>query len=120
MTIFFITIENNGKGFEHDASAPSKSMGILNLKNRVDYLQEKMEINSDSEGTTINIELNTYETDIINIVIVDNHPIVIEGLKMMLKNESFFSISKSFTSGNEAVELLKTTNEVDIMLLVFP
>lgn len=58
---FFITIEDNGKGFKHDVSAPSKSMGILNLKNRVDYLQGKMEINSDSEGTTINIELNTYE-----------------------------------------------------------
>lgn len=58
---FFITIEDNGRGFKKDTTDPSKSMGILNLKNRVDYLQGKMEINSDTEGTTINIELNTYE-----------------------------------------------------------
>lgn len=58
---FFITIEDNGRGFKRDISEPSKSMGILNLKNRVDYLQGKMEINSDTEGTIINIELNTYE-----------------------------------------------------------
>lgn len=57
------------------------------------------------------------KTDIINIVIVDDHPIVIEGLKMMLKNESLLSISKSFTSGGEAMEFIKTTNEVDIILL---
>jgi len=56
---FMITIEDNGKGFDENIYKTSKSMGIRNLKNRVDYLKGKMEINSDSEGTNINIELNT-------------------------------------------------------------
>ncbi|WP_106916628.1 ATP-binding protein [Chryseobacterium aurantiacum] len=56
---FFITIEDNGKGFENNAAQKTKSMGLRNLKNRVDYLKGNMEINSDNQGTTINIELNT-------------------------------------------------------------
>lgn len=52
----------------------------------------------------------------INIVIVDDHPIVIEGLKMMLKNQSFFNISESFTSASEITQYVKS-NIVDIILL---
>lgn len=55
---FFITIEDNGKGFVHNAEQKTKSMGLHNLKNRVDYLKGNMEISSDNQGTTINIELN--------------------------------------------------------------
>ncbi|AZB01858.1 hypothetical protein EG359_20680 [Chryseobacterium joostei] len=55
---FFITIEDNGKGFENNAEQKTKSMGLRNLKNRVDYLKGNMEISSDNQGTTINIELN--------------------------------------------------------------
>lgn len=55
---FFITIEDNGKGFENNAEQKAKSMGLRNLRNRVDYLKGNMEISSDNQGTTINIELN--------------------------------------------------------------
>lgn len=55
---FFITIEDNGKGFEDNAEKKTQSMGLRNLKNRVDYLKGNMEISSDNQGTTINIELN--------------------------------------------------------------
>ncbi|BAP30407.1 putative histidine kinase [Chryseobacterium sp. StRB126] len=55
---FLITIEDNGKGFESSKEPKNKSMGLRNLKNRVDYLKGNMEISSDSQGTTINIELN--------------------------------------------------------------
>jgi len=57
---FFITIEDNGRGFGKDIEKTTKSMGLRNLKNRVNYLKGKMEISSDHEGTTINIELNTH------------------------------------------------------------
>ncbi|WP_435525225.1 hypothetical protein [Chryseobacterium indoltheticum] len=57
--VFLITIEDDGKGFSQDPSQ-TKSMGFHNLKTRVDYLKGKMEINSDDEGTAINIELNTH------------------------------------------------------------
>lgn len=52
----------------------------------------------------------------INIVIVDDHPIVIEGLKIMLSDKPFFHISKTFTNGGEVIQFI-TSNEVDIILL---
>ncbi len=57
---FLITIEDNGKGFDKNIENTTKSMGLRNLKNRVNYLKGKMEINSDDQGTAINIELNTH------------------------------------------------------------
>lgn len=53
---FMITIEDNGKGFDTGIEH-TKSMGLRNLKNRVNYLKGKMEVSSDPQGTTINIEL---------------------------------------------------------------
>lgn len=57
---FFITVEDNGKGFDVNYNEDSqKGMGLPNLKSRVDYLQGKMEISSvPGNGTSINIELN--------------------------------------------------------------
>ncbi|MFP7657279.1 sensor histidine kinase [Chryseobacterium proteolyticum] len=57
---FFITIEDNGKGFQKDVVQP-QSMGLRNIRNRINYLQGKMEISTDHDGTSINIELNTHE-----------------------------------------------------------
>ncbi|MFC3161185.1 response regulator [Chryseobacterium arachidis] len=51
-----------------------------------------------------------------NIVIVDDHPIVIEGLKIMLKNQPLFHISQTFNKGSEVLGFIKS-NEVDILLL---
>lgn len=56
---FFITLEDNGKGFDTSAIRSFKGIGLSNVKNRVDYLSGKLEINSTvNEGTSINIELN--------------------------------------------------------------
>lgn len=55
---FFITVEDNGIGFDQNDLQYKKGMGINNVKNRVDYLKGKLDINSqDGEGTTVNIEL---------------------------------------------------------------
>ena len=56
---FFITIEDNGRGFEIDKLSEHKGMGLDNIKNRVAYLSGKLEIDSKpGEGATIHIELN--------------------------------------------------------------
>lgn len=56
--IFYITVEDDGKGFINGETS-SKGIGLANVKNRVDYLNGHIEINSlPGEGTTINIELN--------------------------------------------------------------
>jgi len=55
---FYITIEDNGTGFNMDSLANYKGMGISNIHNRVDYLGGMVEIESKiGEGTTVNIEL---------------------------------------------------------------
>lgn len=59
---FFITLEDNGKGFDTSAIRSFKGIGLSNVKNRVDYLSGRLEINSTvNEGTSINIELNVGE-----------------------------------------------------------
>ena len=56
---FFITVEDNGKGFDAKAIHLKNGIGLANVKSRVDYLGGKMDIASAlGDGTTINIELN--------------------------------------------------------------
>ena len=53
---FFVTVEDNGKGF--DTAAQYAGAGLSNIRNRVNYLQGKLDITSSpGDGTTINIEL---------------------------------------------------------------
>ncbi len=57
--IFLITIEDNGIGFDTAAGLKAEGIGFSNIKNRVDYMKGKMDIESViNEGTIINIELN--------------------------------------------------------------
>jgi two-component system NarL family sensor kinase len=58
---FFITVEDDGLGFDQEELRHKKGMGLTNVRSRVDYMRGKMEIISGKgEGTTVNIELNTY------------------------------------------------------------
>lgn len=52
----------------------------------------------------------------IDIVIVDDHPIVIQGLKIMLENEKYFHITATFNDGAGIRNFMKS-NEADIVLL---
>ena len=52
----------------------------------------------------------------IKIGIVDDHPVVIQGLKMMLENEKYFEISGTFVDGASILSFIKN-NLLDIILL---
>lgn len=57
--LFFITQEDNGKGFDQHIAGNAKGIGLSNIKNRVGFLKGKIDIDSiPNEGTTINIELH--------------------------------------------------------------
>jgi two-component system, NarL family, sensor kinase len=57
--MFYITIEDNGTGFDLSSGALQKGIGIGNVRNRVDYLRGKIDIQSNpAQGTTVNIEFN--------------------------------------------------------------
>jgi signal transduction histidine kinase len=56
---FYITIEDNGKGFKVEQIDAAKGIGLTNVKNRVDYLKGNLDIDSSpGAGTTINIEFH--------------------------------------------------------------
>lgn len=58
-TVFLVTLEDNGRGFDTRSVALAKGIGLMNVKSRVDYLRGKMDISSViNEGTSINIELH--------------------------------------------------------------
>ncbi|UKB85145.1 response regulator transcription factor [Chryseobacterium sp. MEBOG06] len=52
----------------------------------------------------------------ISIVIVDDHPIVIEGLRTMLNSQPFFNVTETFTSGSEVINFIRS-HTVDIIFL---
>jgi two-component system, NarL family, sensor kinase len=55
---FYLTIEDNGIGFDMNKSHTFVGLGLKNLKNRVDLLNGKIEIDSTNNGGTMfNIEL---------------------------------------------------------------
>lgn len=54
-----IVVEDNGKGFDPSILETSKGAGWTNIRSRVDYLQGRMDLNSEAgKGTTITIEIN--------------------------------------------------------------
>nr|WP_262903526.1 ATP-binding protein [Niabella beijingensis] len=55
--IFFITVEDNGIGFDPQ-HAGREGIGLSNIYSRVNFLKGNIHIDSSSEGTIINIELN--------------------------------------------------------------
>lgn len=58
---FFITAEDDGRGFSTEKLTTKEGMGIENIKNRVEYLNGRIELSSViNEGTVINIELDVY------------------------------------------------------------
>ena len=60
--VFFITVEDNGLGFDVSDSKKKKGMGLKNIINRVEFLNGKLEIDSKiNEGTSIYIELNVLD-----------------------------------------------------------
>lgn len=56
--VFFITVEDNGTGFNVESAEKQEGMGLKNIKNRVAFLNGKLEIDSvAAKGTSTYIEL---------------------------------------------------------------
>lgn len=54
-----ITVEDDGKGFDPGILNQSKGMGWINIRNRVDFLKGKLDVNSQTgNGTSVQIEFN--------------------------------------------------------------
>lgn len=56
--VFFVTFEDNGVGFDLSEIKNKSGMGLKNIKNRVEFLNGKLEIDSKmGQGTSVYIEL---------------------------------------------------------------
>ena len=54
----YLTVEDNGKGFDKTQLAFSSGIGLRNIKNRIDYLNGKLEVQSaPGKGTSVYIEI---------------------------------------------------------------
>jgi two-component system, NarL family, sensor kinase len=53
----FITVEDDGKGFDTALRSEANGIGWINIRNRLDYLKAKLDVQSAlGKGTSINIE----------------------------------------------------------------
>lgn len=60
--IFYLTVEDNGRGYTQKGQDKGNGSGLENIKSRVDFLKGKMDVSGGpGKGTIINIELNTDE-----------------------------------------------------------
>jgi len=55
--------------------------------------------------------------DSINILLVDDHPVVIEGMASVLNNISEFNVIDTAYNGKEAIRKLEKLSEVDIIVM---
>ena len=57
---FFLTVEDDGKGFERHKQSTGTGIGIKNIESRVDYMNGSIDIISETgkPGTSINIQLD--------------------------------------------------------------
>jgi two-component system nitrate/nitrite response regulator NarL len=53
----------------------------------------------------------------IKIFVIDDHPLVIDGIKTMLRDVGYIQISGSAKTAQEALQFLNESNEIDIILL---
>jgi DNA-binding NarL/FixJ family response regulator len=53
----------------------------------------------------------------IKILIIDDHPLVIDGIRTMLKDESYFHIEAAAKTGKEGLAFLDSHPSIDIILL---
>jgi len=56
--LMHVSVEDDGKGFNMKSDS-SKGIGIINIKSRLQYLGAQLDFNSNEEGTSYIIELNT-------------------------------------------------------------
>jgi two-component system, NarL family, sensor kinase len=57
--ILFVTVEDDGRGFDTNLLNKAKGIGWSNIQNRVEFLKGKLDVNSQSgKGTSVLIEIN--------------------------------------------------------------
>ncbi|MBD0384495.1 helix-turn-helix transcriptional regulator [Paenibacillus sedimenti] len=105
-----LQIRDNGSG--HEALQPG--FGITGMRERLEALNGSLQLQSDPRNGTIVtcfLPFQTLETkQVIHIAIVDDQPIVLEGLKALLENEDGIQVTATARNGLEAIDICERTN----------
>ena len=108
-----ITITDDGKGFDQENVDKEGHFGLKIMKERADEAGGKLIIQSIAgKGTEIQLKLPIdtqtlfVELKKLKFMIVDDHPLVVEGIKNLLLSKEL-NIVAIANSGEEALELLK-------------
>lgn len=111
-----LQIRDNGTGSE----ALQPGFGITGMQERLEALNGSLQLKSDSRNGTIvtcSLPYQSQETkQVIHVVIVDDQPIVLEGLKTLLENEDGIHVAATAGNGLEAIRVCERTNP-DLVLM---
>ncbi|WP_199620882.1 helix-turn-helix transcriptional regulator [Paenibacillus alkalitolerans] len=111
-----LQIRDNGTGQE----ALQPGFGIAGMRERLEALNGSIQLQSDPRNGTIvtcSLPYHSLETkQVIHVVIVDDQPIVLEGLKTLLENEEGIHVAGTAGNGLEAIAVCERTNP-DMILM---
>ncbi|MDQ0920445.1 hybrid sensor histidine kinase/response regulator transcription factor [Paenibacillus sp. V4I5] len=111
-----LQIRDNGTGRE----ALQPGFGITGMRERLEALNGSLHLESDPRNGTIvtcSLPYQSPETkQVIHVVIVDDQPIVLEGLKTLLENEDGIHVAATAGNGLEAIRVCERTNP-DLVLM---
>jgi DNA-binding NarL/FixJ family response regulator/signal transduction histidine kinase len=108
-----ITVSDDGIGMtdEQYDSIGQNGFGLFGIRERLKYIGGSMVIDKlASPGTTVilNIPFNIEQGEkMVKIIIVDDHKIVRQGLKSLIKNNSDYELVGEAGNGKDAVELVR-------------
>lgn len=118
----FVTIQDNGIGFELDQIELEGHYGLKIMKERANEAGGKLEILSETgKGTSINLRLpfekptGLVELKKIKFMIVDDHPLFVDGIKNLFSSHGLHVIDTA-QSGEEALEKVKVSRPGIILI----
>ncbi|MDQ0060520.1 helix-turn-helix transcriptional regulator [Paenibacillus harenae] len=111
-----LQIRDNGKGCE----VLQPGFGLTGMRDRLEALKGSLQLQSDPRNGTIVTCFLPYQSEeskqVIHVVIVDDQPIVLEGLKTLLDNEEGIHVAATAGNGLEAIRVCEQTNP-DLVLM---
>lgn len=116
-----ISIVDDGIGFDPEKAVVDGHFGLRIMQDRIKEVGGELNIiSAPGQGTTIQIklpiiELNHQKLKRYKYMIVDDHPLFLDGLKNLLTNKGL-EVLATAQSGNEALDLLKELKP-DVILM---
>src|SRR5699024_9958054 len=117
-----VTIADFGKGFDKHKSNLYHSHGLNNMKQRTKQISGNLTIEGEpNKGTKIHISIPLESVErkvkMNQIILVDDHHIVRQGLELLLSTVDDIEVVKGFSDGKSFLKYLEAHELPDIVLL---